>query len=76
MHTSSSIPIHVSISVREAFAAHKAVVALESTVITHGLPYPQNLATLQDLEDTIRTSGAVPATIIVWKGTAHVGNER
>jgi pseudouridine-5'-phosphate glycosidase len=75
MHTSSSIPIHVSISVREAFAAHKAVVALESTVITHGLPYPQNLATLQDLEDTIRTSGAVPATIIVWKGTAHVGIE-
>lgn len=67
------IPMQISMPVREAFAAQQAVVALESTVITHGLPYPQNIETLFALEATIRDAGAEPATIIVWNGIAHVG---
>ncbi len=75
MNSGSKIPFHVAMRVREAFAEHRAVVALESTVITHGLPYPQNIAILRELEDIIRGEGAEPATIIVWKGKGYVGME-
>jgi pseudouridine-5'-phosphate glycosidase len=51
-------------------------VALESTVITHGLPYPQNLETLYALEKIVRDSGSVPATIIMLNGKVHVGLEQ
>ncbi|MGB7874218.1 MAG: pseudouridine-5'-phosphate glycosidase, partial [Anaerolineales bacterium] len=49
------------------------IVALESTVITHGLPRPQNLSLAQDMESTIREEGAVPATIGVLKGKVCIG---
>src|SRR5437870_1043672 len=49
------------------------VVALESTVIAHGLPYPQNLETANKLESIIRETGAVPATIAVFDGEFFVG---
>jgi pseudouridine-5'-phosphate glycosidase len=49
------------------------VVALESTVITHGLPYPENIHLAQDMEQEIRGSGATPATIAIIKGYFHVG---
>ncbi|GGE24236.1 pseudouridine-5'-phosphate glycosidase [Primorskyibacter flagellatus] len=51
----------------------RAVVALESTIITHGMPYPQNLETARQVEDDVRAAGAVPATIAVIDGTLHVG---
>jgi len=49
------------------------LVALESTIITHGMPYPQNLETARLVEADIRTSGAVPATIAVLDGQIHIG---
>jgi len=59
--------------VAAALAAHAAVVALESTVIAHGLPRPQNLATARALEEEVRGLGSVPATIAVADGQAVVG---
>jgi pseudouridine-5'-phosphate glycosidase len=56
-----------------ALAENRAVVALESTVIAHGLPRPQNLETAQRLERIVRDCKAVPATIAVLKGVVHVG---
>ncbi|MEO6392170.1 MAG: pseudouridine-5'-phosphate glycosidase [Pyrinomonadaceae bacterium] len=63
----------VSDEVREAIARHRPVVALESTVIAHGLPRPQNLATAERLEAIVREGGAVPATIAVLGGKFHAG---
>lgn len=65
--------LKISPEVREAFYERKAVVALESTVITHGLPYPDNLSTARDLEAAVRAEGAVPATIAVLDGVVCVG---
>ena len=59
--------------IREAIAAGRAVVALESTVIAHGLPRPTNLETARLLEDDIRAGGAIPATIAIADGTAVIG---
>ncbi|MDV7341314.1 pseudouridine-5'-phosphate glycosidase [Terasakiella sp. A23] len=66
----------LSDEVREAFSTRKGVVALESTVITHGLPYPENLQTALELEETVRENGAVPATIAVIDGLIRVGLNR
>ncbi|GAA3781824.1 pseudouridine-5'-phosphate glycosidase [Streptomyces chiangmaiensis] len=63
----------VSEEVREALAARRPVVALESTIIAHGLPRPRNLQVALELEDAVREEGAVPATIAVLDGRAHVG---
>jgi len=51
----------------------KPIVALESTIISHGLPYPQNLALATELEDIVRKEGAVPATIMLMNGKIHIG---
>ncbi|MEL6609403.1 MAG: pseudouridine-5'-phosphate glycosidase [Pseudomonadota bacterium] len=59
--------------VAQARAAGQPIVALESTIITHGMPWPQNLEMAGKVEDTIRAEGAVPATIAVLDGTLHVG---
>ena len=59
--------------VAEALGRGQAVVALESTLITHGLPYPDNLAAAQRAEDAVRTAGAIPATIALRDGRIHVG---
>ena len=59
--------------VADAFENKKPVVALESTVIAHGLPYPKNLETALRLEKIVRENGAVPATIAVFDGEFHVG---
>src|SRR5713101_6803585 len=56
-----------------ALAAHRAVVALESTVIAHGLPRPQNLETAQRVERIVSEQGATPATIAVLDGKLCVG---
>jgi pseudouridine-5'-phosphate glycosidase len=59
--------------VLDALERHLPVVALESTIISHGMPYPQNLATAREVENLIRDAGAVPATIAVIRGTIRVG---
>ncbi|MEV6988771.1 pseudouridine-5'-phosphate glycosidase [Streptomyces sp. NPDC093228] len=66
----------VSEEVREALAARRPVVALESTIIAHGLPRPRNLQVALELEDAVRQEGAVPATIAVLDGRAHVGLDK
>jgi pseudouridylate synthase len=63
----------LSEEVETALAENRAVVALESTVIAHGLPRPQNLETAHRLERIVRDSGSVPATIAVLKGVLRVG---
>lgn len=64
-----------STEVAEARSAGSAIVALESTIITHGMPYPQNLETARLVEGAVRAQGAVPATIAVINGQLHVGLE-
>ena len=59
--------------VREALAAGRAVVALESTIIAHGMPYPANVGTARAVERIVREHGAVPATIAVLGGEIRVG---
>ncbi|HQX95782.1 MAG: pseudouridine-5'-phosphate glycosidase [Chitinophagaceae bacterium] len=59
--------------VKEALAANKAVVALESTIISHGMPYPKNIETALAVEEVVRQNGAVPATIAIMNGKCHVG---
>ena len=57
--------LDVKPEVAEAIAAGKPVVALESTIISHGMPYPQNVQTALEVERIIRENGAVPATIAI-----------
>jgi len=59
--------------VANAIARGDAVVALESTIISHGMPYPQNVETARDVETVVRKNGAVPATIAILGGVVHVG---
>ncbi|HAK93133.1 MAG TPA: pseudouridine-5-phosphate glycosidase, partial [Massilia timonae] len=54
-------------------AAGKPIVALESTIISHGMPYPQNVHTAREVEQVIRDAGAVPATIAIIGGKICVG---
>ena len=65
--------LDLSPEVAEALAAGKPVVALESTIISHGMPYPQNVETALMVEKTIRENGAVPATIAVIGGRLKAG---
>ncbi|MFA8443109.1 pseudouridine-5'-phosphate glycosidase [Yoonia sp.] len=69
------IPIHYSAEVATARATGAPIVALESTIITHGMPFPQNVETARLVEADVREAGAVPATIAVIEGTLHVGLE-
>lgn len=69
--SSSRLAIHPD--VQAAFDEGKAIVALESTIITHGMPYPQNVATALEVEGIIREAGAIPATIAVLDGMIRVG---
>ncbi|GJQ14514.1 hypothetical protein GpartN1_g6305.t1 [Galdieria partita] len=66
----------VSEYVRAALEQGKPVVALESTIISHGMPYPENLQTALQVEKVVRDNGAIPATIAILKGKVHVGLER
>lgn len=59
--------------VREALAAGRPVVALESTIISHGMPYPRNVQTAREVEQIIRDHGAVPATIAILDGVPRIG---
>ncbi|MFC7815119.1 pseudouridine-5'-phosphate glycosidase [Streptomyces sp. NPDC057367] len=66
----------VSEEVRAAIGARRPVVALESTIIAHGLPRPRNLRVARELEEAVREEGAVPATIAVLDGRPHVGLDK
>ncbi|XP_039988917.1 pseudouridine-metabolizing bifunctional protein C1861.05 [Xiphias gladius] len=67
----SLIRVHPSVS--QALAENKPVVALESTIITHGMPYPHNLSTAKEVEAIVRAEGVTPATVGVIEGKVHVG---
>jgi pseudouridine-5'-phosphate glycosidase len=67
------MPIVIADEVRAALGERRAVVALESTILAHGLPWPDNLEIGRGLEDAVRAAGAVPATIAVLGGRACVG---
>ncbi|BDI46809.1 hypothetical protein EsCd1HHP049_02637 [Escherichia sp. HH154_1D] len=65
--------LQISPEVQDALKNKKPVVALESTIISHGMPFPQNAETAIEVEDTIRKHGAVPATIAIIGGVMKVG---
>ncbi|WP_375255789.1 pseudouridine-5'-phosphate glycosidase [Yoonia sp.] len=69
------IPIYYSGEVANARANGQPIVALESTIITHGMPFPQNVETARMVEADVRKAGAAPATIAVLDGQLHVGLE-
>ncbi len=68
-----TLPLQLSPEVSAAKAAGAPVVALESTIITHGMPWPQNVDTARGVEAAVRAAGAVPATIAVMGGLIHIG---
>lgn len=65
--------IQFSDEVHLALKSHSPIVALESTIISHGLPRPQNLQVAREVENTVRARGAVPATIALIDGIVHIG---
>lgn len=69
----TDLPLSFTPEVRDALDAGRPVVALESTIITHGMPYPKNLDMARDVEAAIRETGAVPATIALMEGRIHIG---
>lgn len=69
------LPIHYSREVAAAKSRGAPLVALESTIITHGMPYPGNLDMALSVENIVRNEGAVPATIAVLDGNLHIGLE-
>ncbi|XP_077516863.1 uncharacterized protein LOC144127807 [Amblyomma americanum] len=70
---SSGGPFVVSEEVSAALHNGQPIVALETSILTHGMPYPENISTQSELEAIVRSKGAVPATIGVHAGTLHVG---
>ena len=71
----ASLPLTVRVhpDVAAALDAGRAVVALESTIISHGMPYPANVQTAREVEEVVRNSGAVPATIAILDGVCCIG---
>ena len=67
------IPLTINAKVKEALKSGSPVVALESTLITHGLPYPKNVETALAMEEAVRDSSAKPATIAILEGQITVG---
>jgi pseudouridylate synthase len=66
-------PIEIQKEVQEALHLRKPVVALESTIISHGMPYPDNVKMAKNVESIIRKAGAIPATIAILNGVIKVG---
>lgn len=71
----TKINLQFSKAVSDARAAGGPIVALESTIISHGMPYPENLETARAVEECVRDGGATPATIAVLDGVVHIGLE-
>lgn len=70
-----TFPMTFSAEVAAARTGGTAIVALESTIITHGMPFPQNVETARIVEQDVRDNGATPATIAVMDGVLHIGLE-
>lgn len=68
-------PIDVHPEVQDALAHGRPVVALETTIVTHGMPYPANLETARSVEGNVRKGGAIPATIGLIEGRVKIGLE-
>src|SRR6267142_1811911 len=68
-----SLALRIRPEVAEALEKRRPVVALESTLIAHGLPWPTNLETAQHAEAAVRAAGAIPATVAIWHGVPTVG---
>lgn len=68
-----TLPLDIAPEVADALAENRPVVALESTIISHGMPHPQNVETARQVEAAIRATGGVPATIAVLQGRARIG---
>ena len=73
MTANPDFDFRMSAEVDAARRAGRPLVALESTLISHGLPYPENIEVAQGAEAAVRDAGAVPATMAVLEGHAHVG---
>ncbi len=71
--TSIHSMLHLTEEVRTALEQGRPVVALESTIISHGMPYPRNVQTAREVEQIIRDGGAVPATVAILDGVPRVG---
>jgi pseudouridine-5'-phosphate glycosidase len=71
--SAASLPLSYSPEVAEALRQGRPVVALESTIISHGMPYPANVKTAQEVEQVVRSHGATPATIAILDGRIRVG---
>jgi pseudouridine-5'-phosphate glycosidase len=69
------IDLVLSTEIRAALRDHRPVVALESTIVTHGMPYPQSVEVAREVESDVRDGGAAPATIAVLDGRLHIGLE-
>ena len=67
--------IQYSKEVAASLKSGAPIVALESTIISHGLPRPSNLAVAQEVEEIVRAHGATPATIAILNGVVHIGLE-
>lgn len=73
---SNSLPLVYSPEVADALKNGRAVVALESTIISHGMKYPDNVKTAVEVEDIVRSYGAAPATIAILDGVVHIGLDK
>ena len=74
MHNNKKLPnLDISPVVQKALKAGKPIVALESTIICHGMPYPQNIQTAEAVENIVVENGAIPATIAIIQGCLKVG---
>lgn len=73
MKTDNSAFLNIHAEVAAALSDGKPIVALESTIIAHGMPYPQNVETAKRVEETVRSTGAIPATIAIIDGKMKVG---
>lgn len=71
--SSAALPIRLSEEVAAARAEGRAVVALETTILTHGMPYPDNVETALEVESLLRAAGAVPATVAILAGEPRAG---
>jgi pseudouridine-5'-phosphate glycosidase len=69
----SETKFHTSPEVAQALKSGQPIVALESTIISHGLPRPSNLTVAREVEEIVRAHGAVPATIAILDGVVHIG---
>lgn len=73
VRTMSEIKFQTSPEVAQALKSGSSIVALESTIISHGLPRPSNLSVAREVEEIVRAHGAVPATIAILDGIVHIG---